>query len=216
VDQERLAERYRVEARIGQGGMAEVYRGFDPSLDRMVAIKVLVHPFDRDAGFVARFRREAQAAARLNHPNIVGVYDAGADGDTQFIVMEYIEGRTLASFLADGGAPTPEQAVELTEKVAAALEAAHQHGIVHRDIKPANIMVTRTGEVKVMDFGIARLQTDATAPQARPHISPPNRRRASRSTPAPTSTPSGVCSMNCWPIASRSPGTHRSRWRTSR
>src|SRR3954468_21034684 len=137
--------------------MAEVFRGFDPSLDRTVAIKILGHPFDRDAGFVTRFRREAQAAARLNHPNIVGVYDAGSDGDTQFIVMEYIEGRTLASFLAGGGAPTAEQAIELTEKVAAALETAHQHGIVHRDIKPANIMVTRTGEVKVMDFGIARL-----------------------------------------------------------
>ena len=141
--------------------MAEVYRGFDPSLDRKVAIKVLVHPFDRDAGFVARFRREAQAAARLNHPNIVGVYDAGSDGDTQFIVMEYIEGRTLASFMGGGGRPTPEQAVELTEKVAGALQTAHEHGIVHRDIKPANVMVTRGGEVKVMDFGIARLQSDA-------------------------------------------------------
>jgi len=125
VERETIGERYTVEARIGQGGMAEVFRGFDPSLDRTVAIKVLVHPFDRDAGFVARFRREAQAAARLNHPNIVGVYDAGADGDTQFIVMEYIEGRTLASFLAGGGHPTPMQAVELTEKVASALQAAH-------------------------------------------------------------------------------------------
>ncbi len=173
MDQQRLAERYEVEARIGQGGMAEVYRGFDPSLDRKVAIKVLVHPFDRDAGFVARFRREAQAAARLNHPNIVGVYDAGSDGDTQFIVMEYIEGRTLASFMGGGGAPTPEQAVELTEKVAGALQTAHEHGIVHRDIKPANVMVTRGGEVKVMDFGIARLQSDATAPQTSSVIGTP-------------------------------------------
>jgi eukaryotic-like serine/threonine-protein kinase len=197
VDQERLAERYRVEARIGQGGMAEVYRGFDPSLDRMVAIKVLVHPFDRDAGFVARFRREAQAAARLNHPNIVGVYDAGADGDTQFIVMEYIEGRTLASFLADGGAPTPEQAVELTEKVAAALEAAHQHGIVHRDIKPANIMVTRTGEVKVMDFGIARLQTDATAPQTSSVIGTPAYFSPEQAQGQPVDARSDIYSLGC-------------------
>ena len=91
-----LGDRYRVEARIGSGGMAEVYRGIDPVLNRTVAIKVLLPQFARDAGFVARFRREAQAAARLNHPNIVGVYDTGSDGDTQFIVMEFIEGRTLA------------------------------------------------------------------------------------------------------------------------
>src|SRR5215213_5707439 len=145
--------------------MAEVYRGFDPSLDRTVAIKVLLPPYDRDAGFVARFRREAQAAARLNHPNIVGVYDAGADGDTQYIVMEYVEGRTLASFLSGGGKPTTAQAIDLTIHVASALQAAHERGIVHRDIKPANIMVTRAGAVKVMDFGIARVQSDATAPQ---------------------------------------------------
>ena len=173
MERQTIGDRYRVEARIGQGGMAEVFRGFDPSLDRTVAIKVLLPPFDRDAGFVTRFRREAQAAARLNHPNIVGVYDAGADGDTQYIVMEYIEGRTLASFMAGGGRPTPVQAVELASKVAAALAAAHAQGIVHRDIKPANVMVTRAGEVKVMDFGIARIQTDATAPQTSSVIGTP-------------------------------------------
>jgi eukaryotic-like serine/threonine-protein kinase len=197
VDQERLAERYKVEARIGQGGMAEVYRGFDPSLDRQVAIKVLVHPYDRDAGFVARFRREAQAAARLNHPNIVGVYDAGSDGDTQFIVMEYIEGRTLASFLAGGGTPSPMQAVELTEKVAGALEAAHQHGIVHRDIKPANVMVTRGGEVKVMDFGIARLQTDATAPQTSSVIGTPAYFSPEQAQGQPVDARSDIYSLGC-------------------
>jgi eukaryotic-like serine/threonine-protein kinase len=173
VERQSIGERYRIEARIGQGGMAEVFRGHDPSLDRTVAIKVLLPPFDRDAGFVARFRREAQAAARLNHPNIVGVYDAGAEGDTQYIVMEYVEGRTLASFLAGGGKPTPMQAVELGEKIAAALAAAHAQGIVHRDIKPANVMVTRAGAVKVMDFGIARIQTDATAPQTSSVIGTP-------------------------------------------
>ena len=173
MERQTIGERYTVEARIGQGGMAEVFRGFDPQLDRTVAIKVLGHPFDRDAGFVTRFRREAQAAARLNHPNIVAVYDAGADGDTQYIVMEYIEGRTLASFLGGGGQPTPMQSVELTEKVASALQAAHEHGIIHRDIKPANVMVTRSGAVKVMDFGIARLQSDATAPQTSSVIGTP-------------------------------------------
>ena len=173
MDRQEFADRYRVEARIGQGGMAEVYRGFDPALERTVAIKVLLPPYDRDAGFVARFRREAQAAARLSHPNIVGVYDTGADGDTQYIVMEYIEGRTLASFLAGGGKPTPMQSVELTDKIAGALAAAHAQGIVHRDIKPANVMVTREGAVKVMDFGIARLQSDATAPQTSSVIGTP-------------------------------------------
>jgi beta-lactam-binding protein with PASTA domain/predicted Ser/Thr protein kinase len=197
VDQERLGDRYQVEARIGQGGMAEVYRGFDPSLDRRVAIKVLVHPFDRDAGFVARFRREAQAAARLNHPNIVGVYDAGSDGETQFIVMEYIEGRTLASFLAGGGAPTPEQAVELTEKVAAALQTAHAHGIVHRDIKPANVMVTRSGEVKVMDFGIARVQSDATAPQTSSVIGTPAYFSPEQAQGHPVDARSDIYSLGC-------------------
>jgi beta-lactam-binding protein with PASTA domain len=197
VDQQTLGDRYRVEARIGQGGMAEVYRGFDPSLDRTVAIKVLVHPYDRDAGFVARFRREAQAAARLNHPNIVGVYDAGSDGDTQYIVMEHVQGRTLASFLARGGAPTQEQAVELTEKVAAALQAAHAEGIVHRDIKPANVMVTPIGEVKVMDFGIARLQTDATAPQTSSVIGTPAYFSPEQAQGHPVDSRSDIYSLGC-------------------
>jgi eukaryotic-like serine/threonine-protein kinase len=168
-----VGDRYRVEARIGQGGMAEVYRGFDPVLSRTVAIKVLLPQFARDAGFVARFRREAQAAARLNQPNIVGVFDTGADGDRQYIVMEFVEGRTLAEFLAGGRTLTPMQAVDLTQKVASALASAHAQGIVHRDIKPGNIMVTRDGTVKVMDFGIARMQTDITAPQTSSVIGTP-------------------------------------------
>jgi eukaryotic-like serine/threonine-protein kinase len=168
-----VGERYRVEARIGQGGMAEVYRGFDPVLSRTVAIKVLLPQFARDAGFVARFRREAQAAARLNQPNIVGVYDTGSDGDRQYIVMEFVEGRTLAEFLADGRRLTPMQAVDMTQKIASALGSAHAQGIVHRDIKPGNVMVTRDGLVKVMDFGIARMQTDITAPQTSSVIGTP-------------------------------------------
>ena len=168
-----LGDRYRVEARIGAGGMAEVYRGFDPVLHRTVAIKVLLPQFARDAGFVARFRREAQAAARLNQPTIVGVYDTGSDGDRQYIVMEFVEGRTLADFLASGRRPTMVQAVELTRKIAEALASAHAQGIVHRDIKPGNVMVTRDGFVKVMDFGIARMQTDVTAPQTSSVIGTP-------------------------------------------
>ena len=177
--------------------MAEVFRGFDPALERTVAIKVLLPPFDRDAGFVSRFRREAQAAARLSHPNIVGVYDTGADGDTQFIVMEYIEGRTLASFLAAGGRPTPMQSVELTRRIAVALQVAHAQGIVHRDIKPANVMVTREGAVKVMDFGIARMQSDATAPQTSSVIGTPAYFSPEQAQGNPVDARSDIYSLGC-------------------
>jgi eukaryotic-like serine/threonine-protein kinase len=157
MSQTELSGRYRVEARIGSGGMAEVFRGFDNVLNRTVAIKTLHPQFARDAGFVHRFRREAQAAARLNQPNIVGVYDTGADDGTQYIVMEFIQGRTLAEYMAEGGRFTPIQAVEVAEKIADAMAYAHAQGVVHRDLKPANVMVTRDGVVKVMDFGIARI-----------------------------------------------------------
>ena len=160
-----LGNRYQVEARIGAGGMAEVYRGFDPILNRTVAIKVLLPQFARDTSFVARFRREAQAAARLNQPNIVGVYDTGADDGTQYIVMEFIEGRTLGEFMATGRRPTPVQSAEIARNICAALSAAHAVGVIHRDIKPGNVMVTRDGTVKVMDFGIARVLGPETAPQ---------------------------------------------------
>ncbi len=160
-----LGERYQVEARIGAGGMAEVYRGFDSVLNRTVAIKVLLPQFARDTSFVHRFRREAQAAARLNQPNIVGVYDTGADDGTQYIVMEFIEGRTLAEFIGAGRSPTPVQAAEIAQKICDAIAAAHAQGVIHRDIKPGNVMVTRDGTVKVMDFGIARMLGPETAPQ---------------------------------------------------
>ena len=161
-----LGDRYRIEARIAAGGMAEVYRGIDPVLNRTVAIKVLLPQFARDTSFVERFRREAQAAARLNHPNIVGVFDTGSDDGTQYIVMEFIEGRTLADFLAAGRKPAPTQAAEVAQKICSALAAAHAQGVIHRDIKPGNVMVTRDGTVKVMDFGIARMTTGVeTAPQ---------------------------------------------------
>jgi serine/threonine-protein kinase len=160
-----LSDRYQVEARIGAGGMAEVYRGFDPVLNRTVAIKVLLPQMARDTSFVERFRREAQAAARLNQSNIVGVYDTGSDDGTQYIVMEFIEGRTLAEFMATGRRPTPVQAAEIAQKICAAIAAAHAQGVIHRDIKPGNVMITREGVIKVMDFGIARVLGPETAPQ---------------------------------------------------
>ena len=154
-----LANRYRVERELGRGGMAKVYRGTDTVLGRPVAIKLLAAQYAEDADFVARFRREAQAAARLNHPNLVGVYDTGTDEGVHFIVMEYVEGRTLADFLEGGGRVAPGRAAEIGDLVLRALQAAHAQGVIHRDIKPANIMITSAGEVKVTDFGIARLSS---------------------------------------------------------
>src|SRR5215211_3377458 len=145
--------------------MAEVWKGRDRVLNRTVAIKTLLPQFARDGNFVDRFRREAQAAARLNHPGIVSVFDSG-DGDEPYIVMQFIEGRTLADFLASGKKLEPMDAAKIAEDIAEALAAAHAHGVIHRDIKPANVMVTREGQVAVMDFGIARLIAGPeTAPQ---------------------------------------------------
>jgi eukaryotic-like serine/threonine-protein kinase len=160
-----LGDRYEVEVLLGQGGMARVFRGTDRVLNRTVAVKVLSPQFASDDQFVARFRREAQAAAALNHPNIVSVYDTGDQGDVHYIVMEYVEGRTLRDVIRQEGPILPERASEIAQAVARALATAHEAGLVHRDIKPGNIMLTRDGEVKVMDFGIARTSTGDTLTQ---------------------------------------------------
>jgi len=156
-----LGGRYRVERELGRGGMAKVFEGTDTVLGRRVAIKLLAPQFAEDEGFVQRFRREAQAAARLSNPNVVSVFDTGTDGGVHFIVMEYVEGRTLQDYLAGGGRIMPDRAIEIAEAVASALSAAHAQGVIHRDIKPGNIMLTPTGQVKVADFGIARMTTTA-------------------------------------------------------
>src|SRR5437588_10150408 len=135
--------------------MAEVYLGTDQVLNRPVAVKVLGHQFARDNAFVTRFRREAQAAASLNHPNVVAVFDTGSDDGTHFIVMEYVQGKTLSSVIRQDAPLMPERAVEIGEAVAEALSFAHRAGITHRDVTPGNIMLTPSGDVKVMDFGIA-------------------------------------------------------------
>jgi beta-lactam-binding protein with PASTA domain/predicted Ser/Thr protein kinase len=160
-----LAGRYEIEGLLGQGGMARVFRGTDRVLGRTVAIKVLSPQFAGDDQFVTRFRREAQAAAALNQPNIVSVYDTGSQGDVHFIVMEYVEGRTLRDAIRGDGPLMPDRAAEIGQAVARALASAHEAGLVHRDIKPGNIMLTRDGEVKVMDFGIARTSTGDTLTQ---------------------------------------------------
>ncbi len=151
-----LAARYEVGELIGRGGMAAVYRGRDRVLDRTVAIKVLSPALAADPAFVTRFRREAQAAARLSYPSVVAVFDTGSDDDDHFIVMEFVEGRTLAEILRDEGPLSPERALRIGEAAASGLAFAHRGGLVHRDVKPANVMVTPSGGVKVMDFGIAR------------------------------------------------------------
>jgi beta-lactam-binding protein with PASTA domain/tRNA A-37 threonylcarbamoyl transferase component Bud32 len=162
-----LGGRYELDGIVGRGGMAEVFRARDIRLDRIVAVKTLRDDLARDQTFQARFRREAQSAASLNHPSIVAVYDTGEDmvGSTPvpYIVMEFVDGRTLRDLLRDDRRLLPERALEITDGVLRALDYSHRNGIVHRDIKPGNVMLTRTGEVKVMDFGIARAVSDAQA-----------------------------------------------------
>ncbi|MGQ0433843.1 MAG: Stk1 family PASTA domain-containing Ser/Thr kinase [Microthrixaceae bacterium] len=151
--------RYELHRRLGRGGMAEVFLARDQLLDRPVAVKVLFPEFATDPAFVERFRREATAAANLNHPNIVGVYDWGEADSTYFIVMEYIDGRTLSEILRAEGPLHPDRVADVGADVAAALGFAHRNGVVHRDVKPGNVIVTSAGLVKVADFGIARAIT---------------------------------------------------------
>ncbi|MFJ9039751.1 Stk1 family PASTA domain-containing Ser/Thr kinase [Streptomyces sp. NPDC102406] len=161
----RLGGRYELGQVLGRGGMAEVYLAHDTRLGRTVAVKTLRVDLARDPSFQARFRREAQSAASLNHPAIVAVYDTGEDYVDQvsipYIVMEYVDGSTLRELLHSGRKLLPERAMEMTVGILQALEYSHRAGIVHRDIKPANVMLTRNGQVKVMDFGIARAMGDS-------------------------------------------------------
>jgi len=164
-----LGERYDIGQVIGRGGMAEVYEGTDRRLNRRVAIKVLRPDLARDPLFQERFRREAQSAAGLNHPNIVAIYDTGEDvlddGVSRvtipYIVMEFVDGNTLRQMMQQGPRILPERSLEIVAGILAALDYAHRHGIVHRDIKPANVMINTHGDAKVMDFGIARAMSDA-------------------------------------------------------
>ncbi|MEV8020654.1 Stk1 family PASTA domain-containing Ser/Thr kinase [Streptomyces sp. NPDC086554] len=161
----RLGGRYELGQVLGRGGMAEVYLAHDTRLGRTVAVKTLRVDLARDPSFQARFRREAQSAASLNHPAIVAVYDTGEDYvdgvSIPYIVMEYVDGSTLRELLHSGRKLLPERAMEMTIGILQALEYSHRNQIVHRDIKPANVMLTRNGQVKVMDFGIARAMGDS-------------------------------------------------------
>ena len=158
-----FGNRYEIGEMIGTGGMADVYIGEDQRLSRKVAVKVLRSDLARDPSFVARFRKEALAAAGLNHPGIVAVYDSGEEGANSYIVMELVNGHTLREEISKSTPLTVDRSLEIIEGVLAALSYSHSNGIIHRDIKPGNIMLTDSGDVKVMDFGIARAMDDIGA-----------------------------------------------------
>ena len=176
--------RYEIKDRIGIGGMAEVYRAQDSTLGRVVAVKVMLPQFAADPSFTQRFRQEAASAANLQSPYIVNVYDWGHDDDTYFIVMEFVRGSDLKTAIQQRGAINQRKAAEIGSQVCQALTVAHNQDIIHRDIKPQNIMVQPDGNVKVMDFGIARAKNSVndktsavlgTAHLSLIHISEPTR-----------------------------------------
>jgi eukaryotic-like serine/threonine-protein kinase len=177
---------YEIVASIGSGGMGEVYRARDSRLDRLGAIKVLTSARGLEQTHLDRFTREARAIARLNHPAICTLYDVGEQNGVPFLVMELLEGETLADHL-EGGPPTLERALAIAAQIAEALDAAHGKNVIHRDLKPANVMITSSG-VKLLDFGLAKLRDGDYAESAKEST------KGKRSTRAPTSSRSVSCS----------------------
>ncbi len=157
-----VADRYEIVSKIGTGGMSDVYKAKDHTLGRFVAIKVLKPEFSEDVNFVTKFRTEAQSAAGLEHPNIVNIYDVGSENGMHYIVMEYVEGITLKTYIEKKGQLSFKEAVSIAIQVGRGIEAAHHKNIIHRDIKPQNIIISTEGKVKVTDFGIARAATSNT------------------------------------------------------
>jgi serine/threonine-protein kinase len=164
---EQIAGRYRLQSRLGFGGMSTVHLALDERLERQVAVKLLAEHLADDPTFVSRFQREAQAAARLVHPNIVQIFDSGLDARSgrHFIVMEYIEGASCAEILRDDGWVEVQEAIAIVEQACEGLQYAHRHGVVHRDVKPGNLLRAREGEVKLADFGIAKATEQSSITQ---------------------------------------------------
>src|SRR5438445_2531186 len=162
-----IAGRYRLDRRLGAGGMSTVYQALDGVLERQVAIKLLAEHLAEDDGFVARFRREALAAAKLVHPNIVQVYDSGHDPEAHrhFIVMEYVEGESLGQILRERGRLGLDETVDIVQQACTGLEYAHRHSVIHRDVKPGNLLINPDGVVKLADFGIAKAAEDSRITQ---------------------------------------------------
>jgi serine/threonine protein kinase len=211
-----LGGRYRLDGQIGAGGMGTVWEATDNVLGRTVAVKVLSERLSSDEAFAERFRREARAAAGLSHPNVAAVHDYGVDGQTHFIVMERLEGRTLREQIDDGSVDRAD-AIRIVRETAVALQAAHDAGVVHRDVKPGNIMVDAGGRVKVMDFGIASAAgagglTDTREALGTPAYLSPEQARGRRATPASDVYGLGECSSNSSPEGGPSRGNRRSRW----
>ncbi|MBK5253776.1 MAG: Stk1 family PASTA domain-containing Ser/Thr kinase [Peptostreptococcaceae bacterium] len=157
-----LSGRYELLEKIGEGGMAVVYKAKDKLLNRFIAVKILRPEFTKDASFVENFKRESQSAASLSHPNIVGVYDVGREGNINYIVMELIEGKTLSELIAEEAPMDYKKVIDITKQLASALKVAHANNIIHRDVKPHNILITEDGTAKLADFGIAKAVNDAT------------------------------------------------------
>src|SRR5437870_8841715 len=151
---------YEITTPLGKGGMGEVYRARDMKLKREVAIKILPDEFSRDKDRLSRFQREAEVLASLNHPNIAAIYDIEEVNETRFLVLELVEGTTLAERIQRGPIPV-EEALEIAKHMCDALEAAHEKGIIHRDLKPGNVKITADGKVKVLDFGLAKAMESA-------------------------------------------------------
>ena len=162
-----IAGRYRLEERLGAGGMSTVYRALDGVLQRQVAVKLLAEHLSEDDGFIARFRREALAAAKLVHPNVVQVYDSGHDPDAHrhYIVMEYVNGPTVGQLMRERGRLSPEETVDIAAQACEGLDYAHRHGVIHRDVKPGNLLINPDGVVKLADFGIAKAAEDSRITQ---------------------------------------------------
>ena len=201
--------KYSVVAKVGQGAMGDVFKGHDPILNRHVALKTIASSLESSPDARLRFHREAQSIARLNHPNIVTVYDFGEEEGEVYMAMEFLEGRDLRQLIAEKRVPGLDQKLALIEQVCARVGFAHSKGVVHRDLKPANIHVLDNGHVKVMDFGLAKIGASSGMTQTgtvlgTPHYMSPEQVKGERPTPAPTSSPSARSSTSCSPATSPS------------